>query len=560
MDAIGERPWHRWYDEGVPRDIAVPGTTLPEQLRRTAERFASRPGTVFFDRPTTYSELFRLAASFAALLKSLGVKPSDRVALLFPNVPLEVACYYGAMLAGATVVQINPLGTEQDMAHALKDSGARVFVGLDALVAKFAGGLRGGALEHVFLARIADALPLPLRLGYALKAMLGKVPVPPKGTGEDLGAWLRRVAPDFSPAPVGPEDLALLQYTGGTTGRPKAAMLTQRNLVANVEQSRVWERAVEEGRDTALLVLPFFHVYGMTIGMNLSVRTARTMVLHARWDAREVLRSIARYRPRIFPGIQRFYQELAGHPEAARYDLRSVEVCISGAGPLMQSVQEAFERLTGAKVVEGYGLTEASPVTHANPIFGRRKSGTIGLPFPSTDAKLVDLDAGVTPVGPGREGELCVKGPQVMRGYWGREEETRAVLRDGWLHTGDVAVMDEEGYFRIVDRKKEMIKSGGENVYPRDVEERLFAHPAVKDAAVIGVPDPTYGEKVKAFIVLKAGAVATGEELIAHCRAALSGFQTPKAVEFRAELPRTQVGKLLRRVLVEEERAKARGA
>lgn len=552
---MDQRAWHRVYDPGVPRDIEVPAVTLPDLLRRTTEASPDRMAIIFRDVRWTYAELSRQAGKVAALLRDLGVKPDDRVALLFPNVPHEVACYYGALMAGAVVVQINPLGTAREMAHALKDSGATVLIALDALLGKFMEGIAGVPLRHVLISRLGEFLPLKLRTALTVAHWLGKAPLPPAGTGEDLSARLAAVEPAAG-VPRTPDDLALLQYTGGTTGLPKAAMLTHRNLVANTEQCRAWLNR-PGGDEITLLAVPCFHVYGMTVGMNLAVRTGGTMVLMARWDPRTAMDNIAKHRPTQFPGVQVFYQQIASHPRVKRYDLSSIKACLSGAGPLMAEVQEKFEALTGARVSEGYGLTEASPVTHCNPLAGRRKPGHIGVPFSSTDAKLVDIETGTKVVGVGQEGELCVQGPQVMKGYWNRPEETAAVLRDGWLHTGDIAVMDEEGFFRIVDRKKEMIKSGGENVYPRDIEEVLFKHPAVKDAAAIGVPDVKYGEKVKAFVVLKDGAAATADELIAHCRASLSGFQTPKALEFRKELPRTQVGKLLRRVLVEEEKKKA---
>lgn len=553
------KPWQAWYDPGVPREVEIPAVTLPAMLDRSVERFGDRTATLFMERPLTFAGLGHAVGRCASLLADLGVRPGDRVALLFPNVPHEVIAYYGALRAGAVVVQINPLGTGQDMANCLKDSGAKVLIALDVLLGRFLAGLDGVPLDHVLVSRLADALPFADRVKLQLGRMLGKVRLPPRTLGEDFGARLARTTAVAATAAIGPDDLALLQYTGGTTGVPKAAMLTHRNLVANVEQSRAWEGSTPEGTDACLLVVPCFHVYGMTVGMNLSVRNARTMILHARFEAEPVMRSIARHRPTVFPGVQVFYQRIAAHPRAGRYDLTSLKMCLSGAGPLMRETQEAFEAVTHARVVEGYGLTEASPVTHCNPLFGKRKIGTIGVPFPSTDARLVDIETGDREVAPGQPGELCVRGPQVMRGYWNREAESKDVLRGGWLHTGDIAQMDEDGFFTIVDRKKEMIKSGGENVYPRDIEEVLFKHPAVEDAGVIGVPDPKLGERVKAFVVLKAGSTVTGEELIGYCRASLSGFQTPKDIEFRPKLPRTEIGKLLRRELVAQERAK-RGA
>ncbi len=555
--STGDRPWLRHYEAGVPAEIVVPDGTLTDMLRTTARDHPDRDAVVCYGRTSTYAQLGVTAGRVAALLMQAGVRPGDRVALLFPNVPDVVSAYYGALWAGAVVVQLNPLGTDKDIAHALRDSGATVLIALDALAGKFMAGLREAAVKTVFISNIADVLPLPLKLGFKLKALLGKVPLPPKGFGENFADRLAAITAPAEPAPRTATDLALLQYTGGTTGMPKAAMLTHRNLVANTEQCKAWIGERPPASDVCLLVVPCFHVYGMTVGMNLSVRGAQTMILLPRWEPLAAMKAIAKYKPTQFPGVQVFYQAIASHPKVKDYDLKSVEICLSGAGPLMQEVQEKFEGITGARLIEGYGLTEASPVTHANPIHGQRKPG-IGLPFSSTDVKLVDIATGTKDVGAGEPGELCVKGPQVMQGYWNREQDTKDVLRDGWLHTGDIATMDDEGYFRIVDRKKEMIKSGGENVYPRDVEEALFAHPAVGDAGVIGVPDQKFGEMVKAFVVKKPGATVTEQDLIAHCRKTLSGFATPKAIVFKDALPRTQVGKLLRRVLAEEDRAAAK--
>ena len=557
---LGDRIWHRFYDEGVPREVSLYGICLPDLLKRSAEAFGSRTAAVFMGKVTTFSELFISASRFASLLESLGVKPRDRVALLFLNVPAQVICYYGALMAGAVVVQINPLGTEADMEHALRQSEAKVIVALDVLLGRFMKGLPLDRIEHVLVARLADDLPFWKRPALSLLSLVGKVELPPRRFGDDLGKLMSRARMPGQPVPISGDDLALIQFTGGTTGIARGAMLTHGNLAANVEQCRSWLRLGKEGKEVVLCVVPFFHVYGMTVAMNLSVRMAATMILHHRFDVRAILKSVQKHRPTQFHGIQLFYGEIARHPDCRKYDLSSLRVCISGAGPLMREVQERFESLTGARVSEGYGLTEASPVTHANPLYGTRKIGSIGIPIPSTDARIVDLETGDSDQPPGHAGELVVRGPQVMKGYWKGEDETKHALRNGWLYTGDIAVMDEDGFFRIVDRKKDLIKSGGENVYARDVEEVLFRHPAVLDAGVAGVPDEKWGEKVKAYVVLKEGRIADGEELIRFCRERLAGYQTPKEVEFRRELPRVPVvGKLLRRKLVEEEIEKRKG-
>jgi len=348
-------------------------------------------------------------------------------------------------------------------------------------------------------------------------------------------------------------DVAVLQYTGGTTGIPKAAMLTHFNLVANTYQSVSWMTSLEPGKEVTLCVLPFFHSYGMTIALNFSVKVGAKMVLMPKYHTDDALRLIQKHRVTLFPGVPQIYALIANHPKVSRYDLRSIKVCISGAAPLPLKVKEDFERITGGKLVEGYGLSEASPVTHCNPIYGLNKPGSIGLPLPNTDAKIVDVETGEKELPVGEIGELIIKGPQVMNGYWNRPDETALTLRNGWLYTGDIAYMDNDGYFYIVDRKKEMIIVGGFNVYPREVEEVLMKHPKVKDAIVVGIEHPIKGEIVKAFVALKEGMSASAEEIIDYCKQHLAPYKVPSEVEFRAELPRTVVGKALRRVLKEEE-------
>jgi long-chain acyl-CoA synthetase len=363
----------------------------------------------------------------------------------------------------------------------------------------------------------------------------------------------RDVAPDVT---VEPHDLALLQYTGGTTGVPKGVMLTHQNLVANTLQCRNWMPSLRDGAEVFMGVIPFFHVYGMTACMNLSIATGGMIVLLPRFATKDVLKAIVSHRVTIFMGVQAMYVAINNFQDVARYDLSSIRICISGAGPLHAEVQERFEALTGGKVVEGFGLSEASPVTHVNPIFGTRKKGTIGLPLSDTDAKLVDLETGERDVPIGQPGELVVKGPQVMKGYWKHPDETAAVLDEGWLRTGDVATMDADGYFAIVDRKKDMIKTKGENVYPREVEEALFRHPKIKDAVVVGIPEAFSGEVIKAYVVLKDGETASEQEILDFCVRELAKFKVPKTVEFRPDLPKTMVGKVLRRVLLDEEMKK----
>jgi len=441
----------------------------------------------------------------------------------------------------------------------LKDSGASVLVAVDMFYPVISPVLAKTGVRHLILCGIKDYLPFPLNLLYPIKARLDKQwvsvrRVPPIYDFLELMDRSPETRPNIA---VAPGDTAILQYTGGTTGVPKGAVLTHRNLVVNAFQCRTWLTVRNEGEERILAVIPFFHVYGMTTAMNLGILIGAELILLPKFHTKEVLATIQKHRPTIFPGIQAMYLAIGNYVKTHTYDLTSIKAAISGAGPLMKEVQDRFEHLTKSRIVEGYGLSEASPVTHANPIFGRRKTGTIGLPWPDTEARIVDIETGTRELPVGEAGELVVQGPQVMNGYWNKPAETAQALRGGWLHTGDIAKRDEEGYFMIVDRIKDMIKTVGENVYPREIEEVLFMHPKVKDAVVVGLPHEEYmGEKIKAFIVLKEGQTATAEEIIQYCKAELSKFKVPKEIEFRDQLPKTLVGKVLRRVLRDEERKK----
>ncbi|MBI3607482.1 MAG: long-chain fatty acid--CoA ligase [Nitrospirae bacterium] len=553
-----ERRWVQAYERGVPPTLIYPPTPLQSFLEASARRYPSRPALVFYGRRVTYRDLDVATNRFANTLSGFGIRKGDRVAIMLPNLPQSVIAYYGALKLGAVVVQVNPLYVDREIEQQVNDAEARAIVALDLFYPRIAPIRSKTALERIILTNVGDFLPWYLKLVYPLKA-------------KREGTWVRvRKAPplyDFcsllgassDAAPnvtVEPRDLALLQYTGGTTGVPKGVMLTHQNLVANTLQCRHWMPSLRDGAEVFMGAIPFFHVYGMTACMNLSIATGGTIVLLPRFATKDVLKAIVSHRVTIFMGVQAMYVAINNFQDVGRYDLSSIRICISGAGPLHAEVQERFEALTGGKVVEGFGLSEASPVTHVNPIFGARKKGTIGLPLPDTDAKLIDLETAEREVPIGQPGELMVKGPQVMKGYWKRPEETAAVLNDGWLRTGDVATMDADGYFAIVDRKKDMIKTKGENVYPREVEEALYRHPKVKDAVVVGIPEAFSGEVIKAYIVLKDGETATEEEILDFCVRELAKFKVPKTVEFRPDLPKTIVGKVLRRVLLEEERKK----
>lgn len=558
---LSARPWTKYYPEGVPESLSYPEESLAEPLLRQARAHPNRTSMIYFDRHISYQQLLEDVRRVAGALEAMGVQKGDRVAIMLPNTPQCVIAYYAALWLGAIVVLVNPLYTARELEIQLKDSGAKVLIALDLVYPRIAEVRAGTSLRHVVLTSLNEYMPVPIRWLFPLVArkrgMAANVPA-----DADVVRWpeLLRYAPVVEPAPVAAtKDLAVLQYTGGTTGTPKGAMLTHFNLYANCVQISAWLSKVQGRALRVLAALPFFHVYGLTTVLNFSVFGGGTMILVPRFEVNDVLKIIQKHKPHIFPGAPTMYVAINNHPEAARLDLSSIEACVSGAAPLPVEVQTTFEKLTGGRLVEGYGLTEASPVTHANPVWGRRKEGSIGLPWPDTECRIVDPETGEdVPIG--QPGELLIKGPQVMQGYWNNPEATAAALRNGWLHTGDIATADEEGYFYIVDRQKDMIIAGGFNIYPREIEEVLYTHPAVQEAAVIGVPDAYRGETVKAFVVRKAGHDVTEDELIKYCRELLAPYKTPKEIEFRDELPKTLVGKVLRSLLrEEEERRRAAG-
>jgi len=557
---VEPRPWLRFYEPGVPPTLPYPSIPVHALLDESAARFPRHTAVAFFGARLSYRTLDALTRRFAAALQRLGVGPGDRVALHLPNSPQFLIAYYGALRAGAVVVPFNPLYVEREIEHQLADSGAEISVTLDLFYPRIAAVRQRTRVREIIVTAINDFFPPHLRLLYPLKARReGQwVRVPRAGDIHRLTDLLSGTTETPLPA-VDPASTAVLLYTGGTTGIPKGAVLTHRNLVCNVLQCRAWFTRLRPGQDTVVAVIPFFHSYGMTSAMNFSVATGSRLVPLPRFQLELVLDAIDRYRPQIFPGVPTLYTAIINAPHIDRHDLRSIQACISGAAALPLEVQSRFEALTGGRLVEGYGLTEASPVTHANPILGTRKTGSIGIPFPDTDARVVDPETGTRTLGPGDVGELTVSGPQVMQGYWNRPDETALVLRGGWLYTGDMARVDEDGFFYIVDRKKEMIITGGLNVFPREVEEALYAHPAVLEAAAVGIPDPYRGEVVKAYVVRKPGVQVTSDEIIEHCKKLLAPFKVPKVVEFRESLPKSLVGKILRRLLLEEERARAGG-
>ncbi len=555
-----ERPWLKHYEMGVPHIIGFPDQPLPRFLESAARRHPSRPALIFYGRRVSYRRLDELANRFAHALRGLGVQPGDRVMLLLPNTPQSVIAYYGAMKAGAVVVLGNPLSDEGELAHQIADAGAETLVTLSLFYDAVRGVRDRTSLKHIVVTNIKEYLPAIRRMLFTLRKEQQEGHAIDVGGEPDVHWWrdLLASAPATPPdVEVCCDDLAAILYTSGTTDLPRGVMLSHANLVANAIQTRHWLTGAREGREVLLAVLPFSHSYGMTACMNVSVCLAAAMILLPTFETEEVLKTIRRYRPTLFPGVPTMYTAINDFPGVRRYGLSSIRACISGAAPLPVEVQEAFEKLTRGRLVEGYGLTEAAPVTHANPLDGLRKVGSIGIPFPSTEARIVDMSTGQE-LPPGEIGELVVRGPQVMMGYWQRPEETAQVLRDGWLYTGDVASMDEDGYFQIISRKKDMILAGQYNVYPRDVEEVLYEHPKVLEAAVVGIPYGPEREQalerfIKAFVVLKHGEQATEEELRHLCQERLDEYAIPSRIEFRAELPKSMVGKVLRRLLAEEE-------
>jgi long-chain acyl-CoA synthetase len=562
------RPWIAHYPVGVPASIEpVPAWNAYEMLGAAARRHPGRPAIAWFGRHISYRRLERECERFAGVLAGLGVGKGDRVALILPNCPQYVIAYYASLRLGAVVVGNNPLYTERELTHQLRDARPTVVVVLDALYPATVAALRVVDVSEIIVTRITDYMgfpkkqlaPIKLRK-EARRAQKPWPPVPPDAPVQWWKAAMRQAGTPPPLAEVDPDvDLAALVYTGGTTGLSKGAMLSHRNLVANARQCDSWFVGTEDGREAVMCVLPFFHCYGMTVGMNLGLIKAAKLVLLPRFKVAEVMKAMEKERPSLFPGVPRIYVTINQAAENNDADLSSIKYCLSGAGALPLAVAERFEELTGGRLVEGYGLTEASPVAIGNPMDGTARPGTIGLPLPDTHCRIVDLADPSRILSPGGEGELWIGGPQVMKGYWNRREETEAVLQGGWLRTGDVAVMDDDGFFRIVDRIKEMIKVSGYNVYPTEVEEVLHRHPKVLRACVVGVPDGEGGEMVKAFIVLRNGEAATPQEFLEWCRdpkTGMASYRIPRAVEFRPSLPETIVGKVLRRVLADEERQK----
>ncbi|MDZ4721119.1 MAG: long-chain fatty acid--CoA ligase [Roseiflexaceae bacterium] len=568
-----DRPWFSSYEPRVPHTLQLPETTLNTFLAESARKYPYNTATNFVlsyvagERITvggqlTYLKLQELVDRFATALYSIGVRKGDRVALMLPNSPQYVIAFFAAAKIGAILVNNNPTYTARELKHQLTDAGAETIILLNLFWPRLKEVLSETPIKRVIISYIYDTLGFPFNL--LVKSKQKKDPAwADVGPGDQVLFFkelLHKHAPTPPPQQVSPDDVALFQYTGGTTGLPKAAMLTHRNLVTNTLQIASWLTDKKPGQEKVMAAIPFFHVYGMTVAMIFAVSLGSELVIVPNPRPIEnVMNIIQKERCTIFPGVPAMYIGIVNHPKVGQYDLTSVRACISGSAPLPMEIQERFGEITGGRLVEGFGMTELSPVSHSNPVYGTRKKGSVGIPLPETDAKIVDLDNGADlPFGTDKEGELLVRGPQVMKGYWGRDDETAQTIdANGWLRTGDICKVDADGFFFIVDRKKDMIIASGFKVLPRDVEEVLFQHPKILEAVVVGIPNPARGDDtVKAYIVPQPGQQPTIEELRDFCKERLAPFKIPREWDFRDELPKTMVGKVLRRVLVEEEKQK----
>lgn len=554
---MNDRPWPKQYDKGVPTHIEVPLVPVFHFLEEAARTSPSAPCTIFKGATISFKEMNELTDRMAAALADLGLQPGERVGILMPNIPQFVIAFFGILKAGGVVVAINPLFTTREIQTMAQDAGIKIAIAASPVYASLKQAQAQTQIQTIILTNPNDYLPPVLSLLYSWSERRKDSK---RALLEPDDLWFKDLLNLYEPSDrpvlkIGPEDVAIFQYSGGTTGTPKGAIALHRNLVANALQFRGWLVGTQDGKETILVAIPLYHVYGMVLGMLLGLHSRARMVLIPNpRDLKELLSSIQKYKVSIFPGVPTLYNAINNHPDvkAGKYNLSTIVACISGSAPLLSETKTRFEALTGGRLMEGYGLSEAPTATHCNPMLGENRPGSIGLPLPDVDCRIVSLQDGITRLPPGEAGEMIVRSPQVMQGYHNLPEETSLALRDGWLYTGDIARMDEEGYFYIVDRKKELIKPGGFEVWPREVEEILAAHPKVLEVGVAGVPDAYRGETVKAWVVLKPGKTATEEELRLFCRESLAPYKVPTQIEFREHLPRTNVGKILRRELVRQ--------
>ena len=554
---MNDRPWLESYDEAVPHSLEYPEVPLFHFLRESAQKYPNQPCTIFKGAKISYQEMDNLTDRLAVGLASLGVKKGDRVGLFIPNTPQFVMAYFAVLKIGGVVIATNPLYSAKELEHQANDSGMEVMIVMSNFYNRVKKVQANTKIRQIVVTNIKEALPPILRFLFTLTREKKD------GFRIELGAgdvWMQDLIvaqkPENRPdVDVGPDDIAVFQYSGGTTGTPKAAIALHRNLVANTLQIKAWFHNAVEGKEVVLMSIPLYHVYGMVAGMNLALAIGASMVMVP--DARDIkdgLDNLQKYKATLFPAVPTLYNAINNWPDvvAGKYDLGSIKACISGSAPLMRETKERFEALTGGLLFEGYGLSEAPTATHCNPMVGENRVGSIGLPLPDVEARIISLDDEETVLPSGEIGELVIKGPQVFKGYFGMTTETKNTLRGEWLYTGDIARMDDQGYFFIVDRKKELIKPGGFQVWPREVEETIKDHPKVLEVGVAGIPDPYRGESVKAWVVLKPGEELDADDIRAWCKERLAKYKVPSEVEFRDELPKTTVGKILRRELVRE--------
>jgi long-chain acyl-CoA synthetase len=568
-----EKPWLKYYDEGVPAALDYPDIPVDHLLARAAARYPELPATIFgarvgarlMDAKISYRQLNDSVNRFAAALQRMGVKKGDRVGIMLPSCPQFIVAAYGTWRIGGIVVCCNPLYVAREIEHLANDSGAETFVVMSSLYERLQSVRGHTGIKQVVLTSIKEYFPALLRVLFTLtKEKKEGHRVDISGAADTF--WfqdlIRNAPAQPAPVEIHREDVAVLIYTGGTTGGPKGAQLTHRNLVSNATLNNVWAKS-KAGQDLIVSVMPFFHSYGLTVGMNTPIANSLTSILIPNpRDLQHVLMAIQKHHATFYPGVPTMVVGMNNFPGVEKYALSSLRFAVSAAAPLAPEVQQRFEDITGCKMLEAYGLTETSPVASMDPV-GRPKDHSVGVPVPDTDIKIVDVETGTKELPPGESGEIIIKGPQVMKGYWNLPEATAKALRvgpdgePGWFYSADIGYMDEEGYIHMVDRKKDMIIAGAYNIYPTDVEAVLFEHPKVKEAAVIGIPDEQRGETVKAFVVLKEGEAATPEEIMGFCRERMAAYKSPRLVEFRSDLPKSLIGKVLRRKLREEEAQRA---
>lgn len=554
-EKMSEKLWLANYDEGVPQTIEYPNIRLFDFLDQSAEKYPDKVCTIFNGAEITYGEMRSITNRLAHAFVDLGVKKGDRVGLFMPNTPQFIMAYYGLLKAGAVVVATNPLYTEREIIYQANDAGVELMVLMTNNYEKIKSIQDQTKIKQMIVTNLKEALPPVTRVLFTL---LREKKSGFKVTLRDNDIWMKDLIEKYDgskPPDIGlvPEDTALFQYSGGTTGVSKGVIAQHKAVVANALQIGSWNPTAVEGNEVICLAIPLYHVYGMVAGLNYGMAVAATMVTVP--DPRnipDVLKNLTKYKTTIYPGVPAMYNAINNNADvlAGKYDLSSIKFCISGSAPLMRETKETFEKITEGKLVEGYGLSEAPTASHCNPVMGENRSGSIGMPLPDVNCMIVDVDDGKTVLSPGEVGELILQGPQVMRGYHNMPTETKNSLRDGWLYTGDIAYMDEDGYFYIVDRKKELIKPGGFQVWPREVEEVISNNPKVLEVGVAGIPDAQSGEAVKAWIVLKPGETATLDEFREWCKKDLAAYKVPKQIEFIDELPKSTVGKILRRELV----------